>query len=324
MPIQRSHITSLGIAMLLACTIPVLAQELNVIVQDEDVVQAEVDQIENRYRIGIDCAPAPEALRVHLRIPEDAGLLVNSVMVDSPAGEAGVKRFDIIVEANGRPVGSIVELVRAVNEAKDSELGLAIIHEGQERIVKVTPQQRDEDEIRQLRNGFADRLGRRAWPPGFGAGIGQAQEEIQRAMEQLQQLGPMNGFNGFRQIRPGIVLDFDENVKLPNGFNLKMQVERNGNDPATIKIERGNEKWVVTEGDLGELPEDIRPMVENMLNGNRLNMHGLMARPALPKVPAIPRAKGNKADRKMQERFDGLELKMQELQDAIQSIQGNK
>ena len=201
MPIQKSHIASLGIAMLLAYSIPSFAQDLSLLVQDEGLAQAEEQPIENRYRIGIDCAPASAALRVHLRLPEDAGLLVNTVMPDSPADKAGIKRFDVIVEANGHNVESVVDLVRAVNEAKDSEMSLAVIHEGEKRFVNVTPQERDEDEIRRLRHGFADRLGRRAWP----LGVGPAQEEFERAMEQASAEGRLDG----NPVRVKITLECD-------------------------------------------------------------------------------------------------------------------
>ena len=330
MKINTNQVLSFSIAMMLACAIPTFAQELQLLVNDADIAVAEVDPVQdvltvdNQYRIGLDCAPVSEALRVHLRLADGAGLLVNGVMSNSPAGRAGIQRFDIVVEADGAPVTSIGDLVRAVNGAKDTELSLAIVHEGEQQIVKVTPEKRDEEEIERLRNGFANRLGQNAWPPGMGPDFSQQiQRQIEQAMEQMK-FGP---HGGFRQFGPGIVLD---NHQLPNGFNLKMSVERNNDGPATIKIERGDERWEVTEDNLNALPDDVRPMVENMLNGGRLNLQGLMAPNALPAIPAMPampavpaRPAAPQNDKRLQDRFDGLELKMQELQDAIRSIQGN-
>ena len=313
MRIQRTHLFSLGIATLLACAIPAFAQELNGFVQAEDevaVAEAAPDTFENQYRIGLDCAPAPEVLRVHLRLHDDSGMMVNHVMPGSPAERAGIKRHDVIVEANGHPVASIVDLSRAVNEARDAEMSIAVIQEGQERLLKVTPEERSEDEIDRIRNGFGRRLGQGAWPPGLGPDFGQRlQEQLDRAMGQIQQ-APF----GFRQFGPGILLD-DEDVQIqqqiPNG--MKMQIERNNNGPARITIERGGDKWEVTENDVDQLPDDIRPMVENMLNGRRFI-------PSVPQRPARPRAN----EEKVQDRFDGLELKIEELQDAIRSIQGDR
>lgn len=325
MKIHRTHMFSLGIAATLACAIPAFAQELNVLVADAEVDRAEVvpEDEENRYRIGIDCAPAPESLRVHLRLHDDSGLLVNSVMDDSPAGRAGIKRFDVIVEANGEPVASVADLVRAVNTAKDSEMTIALIHEGKELLVKLAPDKRDEDEIERIRNGFMRQLGQGAWPPGMQADLGaQIQDQLEQAFGQMQ-LPP--GQFRFRRLNPGILLD---RAQIPNGFNLKMHVERHNNGRATIKIERGDQKWEVTEDELDKLPDDIRPMVENMLNGNRINVQGLMA-PNVGQLPAVPKIPGRQTPRRkvrddLSDRFDGLELKMEELQNAIRSIQGDK
>ena len=332
MRIQKTHVFSLAIASLIACAIPTFAQQLGPLVledeaielQSEDVLAESLpEEIDNRFRIGIDCGPAPEALRVHLRLHDDSGVMVNSVMGDSPAGRAGIKRFDIIVEADGRPISSVADLVTAVNRTGSSEMRLAVIHEGKEQLITVTPEERDPEEIERIRNGFARRLGQNAFPQDFGIDLGeQIQEQLEQAFGQfpMPQGFPQGQF-GFRRINPGILLDRNQ---LPNGFNLKMQVERNNNGPATIKIERGDDKWEVTENDLDQLPADVRPMVENMLNGGRMQFRGLMP-PQAPAPPAIPRrAARPNADPQLQKRFDGLELKMQELQDAIRSIQGDR
>ena len=317
--------------MLFACALPAFAQQAEILLpqNEEEITVHEEDQIDNRYRIGIDCAPAPEMLRVHLRLHEDAGLLVNAVMGDSPAGRAGVKRYDVIVEASGQPVSSISDLVRSVNEAGDAEMTLAVIHEGEEQLLTITPELRSEEEIQRLQNRISPlgRLRGGALPPGL-------EDELRRAMQQLEALPGLPNMpnipnlpqlgNGFRQLRPGIVLDLDEEMtQLPDGFNMKMKVERNGNGPAKITIDRGNDSWEVTENDLGELPDDLRPMVENMLNGNRLGVRGMqgLVAPRMPARPKSPRP-SRQADQRIDDRFDGLELKMQELRDAIESIQG--
>lgn len=326
MPIQKTHFASLGIAVLLACAIPAFAQELQGLVADDGLLAETnpTEQFENRFRIGIDCNPAPEVLRVHLGLDEDSGLLVNAVMDGSPADEAGMKRFDVVVKANGQPVSSIVDLSRAVNKTGDGTMSLNIIRKGAQRVVSVTPEERDEDEVHRLRRGFANRIGR-GWSE-FGGDFGKAQEELQRALENMQAFGPMQGTpwqgNAWRRIGPGIVLD--DQHDMPGEFNLSMQVERSNNGPVKIKVKRGNDEWEVTEEELDELPDDIRPMVENMLSGKRPGF-GFMTpgfQQLLPPTPqGVPRRSRGRTDQRLQERFDGLELRMQELQNAIRSIQ---
>ena len=332
MPIHKAHLTSLGFAALLACAIPAMAQELQGIVgESRGAVGAEADpheQLENRYRIGIDCGPAPEMLRVHLRLPEDSGLLVNSVMDGSPADAAGIKRFDLITDANGKRVASVSDLVRAVNKSADQAMELSIIRRGEEKVVSVTPEERDEEEVRRLRRGFANRLGR-GWRDfdGFDD-FSRAQEEFRRAAEEMRRFGAGTGWQGFGPVfGPGIVVDDqDDQQSLPGELNLSVQVERSNNGPVKIKVRRGSDTWEITEDELDELPDDVRPMVENMLSGKRAGF-GFMT-PGTPRFrPSLPRGlPGNNrrnSNERLQERFDGLELRMEELQKAIQSIQGD-
>ena len=345
MPIQKTHLSALACAAVLACTLPAIAQNLpgfggnNVIdVQAEALPQ---DRIENRYRIGIDCAPAPEALRVHLRLQEDTGLLVNGVLDASPGGRAGIKRHDVIVAANGQPLTSVRDLMVAVNEAKENEMTLSIIHAGEEHTIKVTPEERDAEEINRLRNGFANRLGQN---PFFrDLDMGDMQAEIERAIEEMQsQLGPMQ--NGFRmRMGPGIM--FGPNGGAPsarnpgvngwssskssmtqsfqsNGEQVTITIDRDDDQPAQIKVKRGGDSWELTEKELDQLPKDIRALVQSQLNG-RGTLQGIMGPmgfPTLPRQPARPRNN----NRRMEDRFDGVELKLQQLQDAIRSIQGNE
>jgi len=47
-------------------------------------------------------------------LPDTKGALINSVMKDSPAEKAGLKRGDIIRSFDGKPVGSSEELQNRV------------------------------------------------------------------------------------------------------------------------------------------------------------------------------------------------------------------
>ena len=75
--------------------------------QQRTELGGELAASENKYRIGLACDEVSAVLRLHLRLPDDSGLLVNAVLDDSPAGRASIQRFDVIVEANGKPVASI-------------------------------------------------------------------------------------------------------------------------------------------------------------------------------------------------------------------------
>ena len=177
------------------------------------------------------------------------------------------------------------------------------------------------------------------------------QDQVQQMVEQMQRQfgggfgGPAN--RGWRRMGPGIMLDLDDlqnlpnllpksgngqswsrssttrQFPMPNGEQVSITVERDGKQKANIKVKRGSESWELTEADLDELPEDIRPLVESQLNGAG-TIQGLIAPFRRNSQPSPNRGRARQRnDDRYEDRFDGLELKMQELQDAIRSIQGD-
>ncbi len=306
----KSHLASLGVAAFMACAIPALAQDLQALVQAESDVFEPKGEIENRYRIGLDCRPARPELKSHLKLDDDTGLMVQTALPGSPAGVAGIRKYDVIVEANGHPVGQVMDLVEQVNEAKGNEMSITLIREGEEHLLKLTPEERDEKELDRLRNGFRDQLGRQAMP-GFGAmNLGADFEEM---LKQFPQMQLQFGNGAFQRINPGIAMPPIPN--LPNSFSVQIQNDQ-------ITVQHGDDHYEVTKDTIDELPDDVRPLVENMLNRGQFNLGGLFApgmnRPAMPANP-VPPAK----NKRFEDRFDGLEIQMRELQDAIRSIKDN-
>jgi membrane-associated protease RseP (regulator of RpoE activity) len=56
-----------------------------------------------------------------------------------------------------------------------------------------------------------------------------------------------------------------QGVKIPE--NTSISVVRKGQEPATVLVQRGDEKWDVKADDLSKLPDDLRPVIEQMLGG---------------------------------------------------------
>jgi len=54
-------------------------------------------------------------------------------------------------------------------------------------------------------------------------------------------------------------------LKIPE--NTSINIERKGQEPAKVRIQRGDEKWELTADDLNKLPDDLRPVVEQMVGG---------------------------------------------------------
>ena len=331
MPITKCHLSSLGLACILACTIPVVAQDLQgvqdigklveaiqsqvqaelgdvqaEIETDIEIAQEDFDLSNNNYKIGVDCRPAPAALKSHLRLDDDMGLMVHTVMPGSPSALAGLAKYDVIVEANGHKVGRVPDLVKHVNDAQENEMTLNIIREGEEHSLKVTPEKRNADELARMQRGLRQRIG----PQMFrGLRDMNVDEDLNEVFKNFPDLGRM----GF-QVRPAIPMPKMPN--LPNSFSLR--IERNNDN---IIVHHGKDRYEVTTDTIDELPDEVRPMVENMMNGGGSGFFGIQGlpgpgvvpRPALPQPP-------QQNQRHLEERFDGFELQLKELKDAIRSI----
>lgn len=195
------------------------------------------------YYIGLDAAPVDDALRSHVELPDQAGLLVEDVYPDSPAQEAGFQRFDIIVTTDGDQVSNVSDLVAVVDRhggENPASFDVEIIRHGKAMSLSVTPAKRPAQPFVApgrpgIRGPLSDRLERFGMRPGLG------------------------------QFIPSFPAPFSLE-QVPGGVSIA--IERQGDAPAKITVRRGDESWVI-EGDdpeaLDQLPEDLRPMVEGML-----------------------------------------------------------
>jgi serine protease Do len=69
--------------------------------------------------LGMALGPLDEATRRRLNAPADAhGVVIEGVETTSDAGQKGLRRGDIIVQAGGRPVNSAADVTAAVDSAK--------------------------------------------------------------------------------------------------------------------------------------------------------------------------------------------------------------
>ena len=188
------------------------------------------------YWVGIGCVPLSPQVRAHVDVPEGQGLVVHGVAPESPAAEAGIEQYDILLSYDDAPVGSLADLVEAVDARGAEETTLTLIRGGEQTTVTLTPVEREEDSV-----PTADILP--AMP--FGAAGTPAE-------------GPFQ----FQLIHPPTIT-LTPAMAVPEG--VQIQITKNGQEPAEIRVTRGEETWEVTEDDLSPLPEDLRPAIQSML-----------------------------------------------------------
>ena len=93
----------------------------------------------SRRRIGVTTVPMTEQLADHLGVKEKRGVLITSVVENSPAAKAGLRAGDVITEVNNDKVAASGDLVRALGKG-ESEATLSIVRDKAERTIKLVPE----------------------------------------------------------------------------------------------------------------------------------------------------------------------------------------
>lgn len=205
-----------------------------------------------KYWIGVAIEPAPgltrKTLRAQLGLPEGQGLVVVNVMPESPGAEAGLKQHDVLLTANGKPLGELPDLIAAIDEAKGEPLALGLIRAGKATKIVVTPAKRPK---MPADAAVEQRPPNPAW-----------QDYVEQFLP--RRLDGNRPFR-FRFFQPGTILPPGAAAPGPMPADLSVTINKQGDKPAKIVVKRGDQTWEVTEETLGELPDDIRIHIEPML-----------------------------------------------------------
>ena len=146
------------------------------------------------FTIGLKCSRITEALRHHLDLNNQNGLIVDKVDENSPAAKAGVQQYDILLYADQEDLISVQNLTNVVTKAGNEGLPLSLnlLRKGKELGIEVEPIKRATD---------AQSLGRGLWSPiapdliiggeleleDFDQRIQQLKEQMQKQMEEMHE-----------------------------------------------------------------------------------------------------------------------------------------
>ncbi|WP_347244408.1 PDZ domain-containing protein [Thermogutta sp.] len=255
--------------------------------------------------IGVVVEEVPEALRAHLDLPKEQGLLVTSVAKDSPAEKAGIKLHDILLEASGKPLATPNDLVSVVQEKKDQPIEIKLFRKGKTETVKVTPAPRPSG----------------AWefPPPF-PGTFADPKAWEKWLESFRERLPGQPPLVFRFYHPGVIVPPGESLKIPK--NMTIVITKEGDKPAKIVVQKDGQKWEVTENELDKLPPDVRPHVEKMLRGSG-RPGGVEVKPMVPQggVPRTLIRPWWESVPEAESRVNKLEEKLKSLENRLKALE---
>ena len=100
-------------------------------------------QMRSGRRIGVGVTPLTKQLSEHFGVT--SGVMINDVRADSPAAKAGLKAGDIIVEVEGKEVKGEGDVIRAIGDKKEGDVGVTIVRQGNRQTIRVTPEKMDGD-----------------------------------------------------------------------------------------------------------------------------------------------------------------------------------
>jgi len=92
-------------------------------------------------RIGISTTQLTKQLAEYFGIGDSTGVLVTSVIDDSPAAKAGLKAGDVITAIDGEKVEDAGDLAQGINKKKDGDVTLTVIRNKNQRTLTVTPKE---------------------------------------------------------------------------------------------------------------------------------------------------------------------------------------
>jgi len=88
---------------------------------------------------GLSLVPVDDALRSHLKLPKDHGLLVTALDQSSPAAQAGLKPNDVLLKLGDAPLGKPEDLETFLKAAGEKPVVLHLYRDGSALKIQVQP-----------------------------------------------------------------------------------------------------------------------------------------------------------------------------------------
>lgn len=263
--------------------------------------------------LGLQCRPVEEGLRAQLGLGETQGLIVEKIVPKSPAEKAGLRRHDVLVSADGKPLKSPLDLIGVVNAAEGKKMAVECVRSGQKDKVTLQPERRPEW----------------ARPPQPSAKAIEQAQLLRKWFEQLQSGEPGAPLR-FRFIHPGAILPPGAPSCPPLPANVTITISKHGGELARVTVTRDHDRWEVAENELDKLPKDLAPYAKCMLGrtlpdlNDAIQLYELVPDPAELQAGGSPPAAGETAEgeasQAWQQRLEQMNKQLEQLRRSIDQL----
>lgn len=255
--------------------------------------------------IGVVCEPIEDALRSQLDVPENEGLIVTSVVPGAPAEKAGLREHDVLLQIDDEPLREVADLVAKIRGADKRGLSVTYLRKGKRITQTVTPEPRPDQAT---------------WMGGEGPAEGVTNIDPQKLhtwLEELKNQGAKGALN-FRVFGPGLEFHGVQGKKIDLPNQLSVEINKEGDEPARIKVRRGDETWEITEDHIDDLPEDVRPFVSGMMGQGGAGNALMYRLPGLQELPPMDSETWSNMD----DRLDDMRLQLEEVLKQLEEMKG--
>jgi hypothetical protein len=301
-------------ALLLFGAAPLVAQETSEASPDAKTSQGHGFEM-SEYWLGVLVSRPNPALQTQLDLPKDQGLVVDVVQPGSPADKAGLRPFDVLLKANDRVLREPRDLVAEITAVKEGKLTVELVRGGKRQTVTATTAKRPAEARAELfgqRGADSDAL--REWLQQMAPALAEGRPLEFRYFHPGQILPPGAAMPG----RSAVDMELTIHSKLPNGYEV--EIVGDGRKPAHITVTHEKQQWKATEGELASLPEEVRPMVQSVLNKVPWG-YRILADEPLPTLiaPPVRAVAGGKADR-IEQQIGDLNAKVEQLRKSLDEL----
>ena len=109
-----------------------------VVVGDDDGLPGLLDG-EDASWLGVELREVTSEVAKNLKLPAERGVVVGSVVPDSPAAKAGLKENDVVTEINGQRIEGVAQFRRMIREIPSGRtVQLSVWRDGRAQIVSAT------------------------------------------------------------------------------------------------------------------------------------------------------------------------------------------